>query len=112
MPTGTVDLVTTTVNPLQRRGDLACRGMNIAEIGVTIAAPRRRADRDEHGIGLGDGRGQIGGELQTAGLHIGGDERIEARLENGNFAAAQAGDLALVLVHAGDVVAEIREAGA
>ena len=41
--------------------------------------------------------------------------RIEipiARLENRNLAPAQSRDLAGILVHAGDLVAEIREAGA
>ena len=97
---------------LQRRGNLARRGMNVAQIGVAVAAPRRRADRDEHRIGLGDRRGQIGGEIQPPGLHIGGHQRIEARLENRDFAPAQGCDLVAVLVHAGDLVAEIREAGA
>ena len=41
---------------LQRRGDLARRRMNIAQIRVTVAAPRRRADRDEHRLGLADRR--------------------------------------------------------
>ena len=57
-------------------------------------------------------RGETGREIETPRLHIGGDQRIQARLENGNFAAAQGGDLAFVLVHAGDVVAEIRKASA
>ena len=96
----------------QRGGDLARRGVDVGQIGMTVAAPRRRADRDEHRIGLGDRGGKIGGEIQPAGLHIGRHQRIEAGLENRDLAAAQAGDLVAVLVHAGDLVAEIREAGA
>ena len=79
---------------------------------MAVAAPRRRADRDEDRIGLGDRRGEIGGEIEPPGLHVGGHQRIEPGLENRDFAAAQARDLVGVLVHAGDLVAEIREAGA
>jgi hypothetical protein len=79
---------------------------------MAVAAPRRRADRDEHRVGLGHRAGQVGGELQSAGLHIGGHQRVEAGLEDRDLAALQGGDLVAVLVDAGDVVAEIRKAGA
>ena len=65
---------------LQRGGDLARGGIDIAEIGVAVAAPRRRADRDEDRIGFSDGRGKIGRELQPASLHIGGDQHVETRV--------------------------------
>ena len=97
---------------LERRGDLARGGIDIGQVGVAVAAPRRRADRNEHRIGLGDRRGQIGREIEPAGLHVGGDQRIEAGLEDRDFAAAQRRDLVAILVDAGDVVAEIRKAGA
>ena len=96
----------------QRGGDLARGGVDIAKIGMAIAAPRRRADRDEHRIGFGDRRGQIGGEIQPPGLDVGGDQRVEPGLEDRDLAAVQGCDLAGILVHAGDVVAEIRKAGA
>ena len=86
--------------------------MNVAQIGMTVAAPRRGADRDKDRIGLADRRGEIGGKVQPAGLYVGGHQRIEAGLENRDFAAAQGGDLVAVLVHAGDLVAEIGKAGA
>ena len=79
---------------------------------MAIAAPRRRADRDEYRVRLGDRTFEIGGKIEPAGLHIGSDQRIEAGLENRDLAAAQAGDLGAVLVHAGDLVAKIRKAGA
>src|ERR1700712_3762926 len=63
VPTGTVDLVTTTVKPLS-------------------AAARRRADRDEHRIGLGHRRGKIGREIQPPGFGIGRDQGVEAGFEN------------------------------
>ncbi len=97
---------------VQRRGDLARGGVDIGEIGMAVAAPRRRADRDEHRIGLRDRRLQVGGEAEPPGLDVAGDQRIEARLEDRNLAPLQRVDLAGVLVDAGDVVAEIRKAGA
>ena len=96
----------------QRRGDLARGGVDVAEIGMAVAAPRRRADRDEHRIGLGDRRGQVGGEIEPLGLDVGGDQRIEPGLEDRDLAATQRCDLVGILVDAGDLVAEIRKAGA
>ena len=95
-----------------RRGDFARGGVDVAQIGVAVAAPRRRADRDEHRIGLGYGSGKIGREIQPPGFAIGRDQRIEAGFENRDFATAQACDLAAILVDAGDLMAEIGKAGA
>jgi hypothetical protein len=96
----------------KHRGDLARGGVDIAQIGMAIAAPRWRSDRDEHGVGLGDRRGEISGKIQPPGLDVGVNQRIETRFENRDFTAAQASDLVAVLVHAGDLVAEIGKAGA
>ena len=86
--------------------------MNIAQVGVAVAAPRRRADRDEHHIGRGDRRSEVGGKIQSPGLYVGSDQRIEARLENRDFTPAQAFDLVAILVDAGDLVAVVRKTGA
>ena len=51
VPTGTVDLVITTVKPSSARGDLARGVVDEGQIGVAVAAPRGRADRDEHRVG-------------------------------------------------------------
>ena len=51
VPTGTVDLVITTVKPSSARGDLARGVIDVGQIGMAVAAPRRRADGDEHGVG-------------------------------------------------------------
>ena len=79
---------------------------------MAIAAPRRRADRDEHGVGFRDRRGQVGGEIQPLGLDVGRHQRVEPGFEDRDLAAAQGFDLAGILVHAGDLVAEIGKAGA
>ena len=97
---------------LQRRGDFARGGVDVAQVGVAVAAPRRRADRDEHRISLGNRRGKIGREIQPPGFGIGRDQRVEAGFENRDLATAQGCDLVAVLVDAGDLMAEIGEAGA
>src|SRR5205814_499031 len=57
-------------------------------------------------------RPEVGGKVEAFRLHVRGYERIQPRLEDRDLAAAKAGDLAFVLVHAGDLVAKIRKAGA
>ena len=57
---------------------------------MAIAAPRRRADRDEHGVGFGDRRGQFGGEIQPLCLDVGRHQRVEPGLENRDLASLQA----------------------
>jgi hypothetical protein len=71
VPTGTVDLVTTT-EALESRGNLARCRINVTEIGVTVTPPRRRADRDEHRIGLRDRICEIGYEGEPPCFDIGG----------------------------------------
>jgi hypothetical protein len=48
----------------------------------------------------------------ATGLHIGRNEHIEPRLKDGNFATMERGDFAFILVDAGDLMSEIRKAGA
>ena len=94
---------------LQRHSDLARGGVNVTEIGMTVAAPRRRANCDKYRVRFRNRRGQIGGEIQPAGFDVGGHQRIEARLEERNPATPQSRDLVTILVHAGDLVTEIGE---
>ena len=78
---------------------------------MAVAAPRRGADRDEHSVGFRDRRGQVGGEIKPLGLDVRRHQLIEPGFENRDFASAQRFDLAGILVHAGDLVAEIGKAG-
>src|SRR6185437_1595233 len=94
---------------LDRRADLARGVVDIREVGVAVAAPRRRADGDEHRVGLRHRRLELGGELQPARADVAGDERIEPRLEDRHHAALERVDLGRVLVDAGHFVAEVRE---
>ena len=51
--------------PLEGARDLARRLEDILQIGMTITAPRRRADSDEYRFGLADSGLELGGEGQT-----------------------------------------------
>ncbi len=73
--------------------DLAGRGMDVREVGMAVAAARRRADRDEHRVGLGDRALETGGEAQAPGADIGGDQIVEARLVDRHLAALERRDL-------------------
>jgi hypothetical protein len=108
-PTGTVDLVTTTVKPLALPQSRAPQ-VDVAEIACRFAAT--------HGVPTAMNTAsaahsfEVGGEVEAPCFHVGGHQRIQPRLEDRNLAAVKRCDLAFVLVHAGDLVAEIRKAGA
>ncbi len=89
--------------------DLARGGVHVAEVGVAVAASRRRADRDEHGVCRGDCVAQIEAEIEPAGGGVAGDQFVEAGLVDRDLTLLQGGDLGGVLVDAGDVMAEVGE---
>ena len=93
----------------QRLGDFGRGGEDIAQIGMAVAAPRRRADRDEHGVGASDRGFEIGREAQPPGRRIAGDQVFETGLVDRNLPARQPLDLAGLLVDAGHTDAEFRE---
>ncbi len=92
---------------VERERDLARCLVDIGQIGMAVAAPRWRADRDEDRVGLTYRLGEIQGEGEPARPHIVGDELVKTRLEDRHLAPLQSGDLARVLVDAGDHMAEI-----
>jgi hypothetical protein len=96
---------------LQRLRDLARRLIDEGEVRVSVAAPRRRADRDEHRVRFRHRRLQLGRELQPPSLRIGRDEFGQARLVDRHLASLERIDLGTVLVDAGDLMAEIGKAG-
>ena len=110
VPIGTVDLVTMTVVVGQQRRKLAGRGVDERQVGMAVAAPRRRADRDEHRIGVAHG-GKVGREGKPSLLPVGGDQIGEAGLVDRDVALIERRDLVGVAVDADDVVTEIRKAG-
>ena len=99
-------------SPRQRRGDLAGGGEDVSEIGVTVAAPRRRPDRNEYRVGPIDRGVQIGREAEPPRGGVAGDQLVEAGLEDRDLAALEAFDLAGILVDAGDRYAEFGKARA
>ena len=94
----------------KKRRNLAYCIIDEAQIGVAVAAPRRRADRDEHRLRFADAGG-VNTEFEPALPHIGFDQIGEARFEDRNLAAIKRGDFIGVLVDAGHLVAEIGKAG-
>ena len=94
----------------QERRKLTGRGVDKRQVGMAVAAPRRRADRDEHRIGLADGS-KVGREGKPPLLPVGGDELGKPGLVDRDFALIEGRDLVGVAVDAGDVVTEIRKAG-
>ena len=79
---------------------------------MAVAAPGRRADGDEHRVGVAHRVGEIGREGEAAGRDVVGHQLVEAGLVDRDLALAQARDLAGILVDADHVVAELGEAGA
>ena len=79
---------------------------------MAIAAPRGRADGDEHRVGLGHRLGHRGGEEQSLLAHVARNQRVQAGLEDWHFAGFQPCDLARILVDTGDHMAEIGKTSA
>jgi hypothetical protein len=78
---------------------------------MTVAAARRRADRHEHGIGLPHRAGQAELEGEQSLTDVPRNQLSKTRLVDRHPAAFEGRDLGLVGVHAGNVMAEIGEAG-
>src|SRR5262249_190463 len=72
----------------------------------------RRADGDEDGAAGADGLLEVGGEAHAPFGHVAADDLVQAGLVDGNLAAVERLDLALVDVTADDVVPEIAQAPA
>ena len=112
VPTGTVDLVTTTVPGAMHPGQLAHRFEHEGQVGMAVAAPRGGADRDEHRLGLRDPVAELFAERQPAVLDIGFDQRFEARFPDWHLPRVEAVDLGGVLVDAAHFMPEVGEARA
>ena len=76
---------------------------------MTIAAARRRADRNEDSIGIANRR-RFDCELEPALFDVARDQVGKARLEDRHLAAIERCDAGSILVDAGHMVAEIGKA--
>src|SRR5690606_24795699 len=92
---------------LDEVGDLARGGVDVAQVGVAVLL-RGCADGDHHHTRACEGW-DVGGvaEVGPAGLH----DLAQAVLVDGGLAARQLLDDRLLLVDAGDVVAQVGEGG-
>src|SRR5215469_4951 len=93
--------------PVEQPSDLAGDGLDVGKVGVAILT-LRRADGDEGGCGLSCGLGQVCGELDT-GIAVLAQQLREVMLVDEAVASLQRGDLALVVIHADDVMAHLSE---
>ena len=91
--------------------DLPGSGENIGEVGMAVAATRRRADGNKDRVRAGDPSLQVGGERQASGLDVGRDQLVQPRLEYGHAPGFERLDLGPVLVDADHVMAEVGQAG-
>ena len=78
---------------------------------MAVAPARRGADRDEHDIRIADCAAGLRLEMQPPGGDVLGDQRVEARLVDGDAPGAQRFDLGRILVDAGDGMSEIGKTG-
>src|SRR5690606_26674344 len=91
--------------------NLGYGGVDIRQIGMTIAAPLGRADGEKYQVGGGGRWPQVGGERQPSRSHVPLHEVVEAGLVDRHLTAFQAFDTGMVLVDAGDSPSELGKAG-
>src|SRR5690606_13054667 len=94
----------------QVSGHLLGGGIDVAEVRMSVAAARRRADRNEHRIGIRQRAGKVERELEPFSRDVALDQLVQSRLEDRNAPLAQRRDLAGILVDAAHVMPEIRKA--
>ena len=92
--------------------DLGGRRVDVGQIRMAVAVARGRPDRDEDGLHIGDRAGQIGRKREPLFADVALHEFLQPGLVDRDATLAKGRDLGLVMVDAGDVVAEVREAGA
>ena len=93
----------------KRPADLLGRGKDMAQIGMPVAAPRRRADRDEHRVSASHRPLQIGRERQAPRRHIARYQCLQPRLVDRHLAPLQPLDLRRVLVDAHNLDPKLRK---
>src|SRR5690606_7399625 len=91
-------------------GHFLGRRIDVAEVRMAVAAPRRRAHGNEHRVGIGQRAGEVERELEPPCGNVALDQFVEARFEDRDAAFAQRLDLARVLVDAAHVMPKVGKA--
>ena len=112
VPTGTVDFVTITVKPSRCGASSSTAPEHVGEIGVAVAAAHRRADREEHEVGVlrPPRRGPSVKRAAQRACCARAARRGPAR-RSATLPALSSASRAGVLVDARDLPAELGEAG-
>src|SRR6516225_7480294 len=84
----------------------------MGQVGMPVPTTRRGADGDEYSVGAPHRLSQRGGKCQPPLLEVRADDIAEPGLEDWNFACVQTRNLRAILIHARDLVAEIRNTSA
>ena len=94
----------------QLRAKLLGDRHHVAEVGRAVLAARR-ADGDEHHLGVGQAFRQAGGEGQAGGVQLIAQDAFQARFVDRHLAASQPRDPLAVTLHATHLVAHLGETG-
>ena len=111
-PTGTVDLLTTTLSYGSAGRDLRGRRLDVGQVGAAVVALRASARRGRRSRSPSTALAAPRTNAQAARAQALVDEPVEAVLDDRDLARGEPGDLVGVDVGADDLVAEVGEAGA
>ena len=95
--------------PIEPRGDRTRGIVDEGKIGMAVAAPRRRSDRNEDRLRSRDRRSKIGRKGKSALPHVVSDEIVQAGFEDRHFPRLQGFDFLPVAVNTNDRMSEIRK---
>ena len=93
--------------------EVGCQGgrrcPDLTKVGFTLG-PGRGIHRDEAEVSVGHRLGVTGGETQSTGCHVAGDQFLQPGFLDRQFATLEAGNLRFVNVEADHTIAEISKA--
>ena len=115
VPTGTVDLVATTVESLiygviNIWRHLLNGSEHVREIGIAVAPAHRCAHREKHHLRPAHRFGKGHPEAEASRCNVAHEEFVEARLVDRNLAPLQSADAVGILIDASDGPTEVGKA--